>query len=322
MVKTVRIHENGGPEVLRYEDVTLSEPKPGQVCVRHRAIGLNFIDVYYRKGLYKATLPHGLGMEAAGVVEAVGPDVKDLAAGDRVAYAMVLGAASDAANVPAAQLVKLPASISDETAAAMMLKGMTAEYLLHRTYAVKRGDAILFYAAAGGVGAIACQWANALGATVIGVVGAENKVAEALAQGCAHVLVMGKDDIAARVKEITGGAGVSVAYDSVGRDTFQTSLDSLKRRGLLASFGSSSGPVTGISMDMLNKGGFYVTRPGLTHYIGTRPELEASAKALFDVVSAGTVKIEIRRRYALNDIAQAHRDLESRKTTGASVLIP
>jgi NADPH:quinone reductase len=322
MVKAVRIHQTGGPEVLRYEEVALPAPGPGEVRVRHTAIGLNFIDIYYRKGQYKAPLPFGIGKEAAGVVEALGSGVAGFQPGDRVAYAMATGAASQAANIAAAWLVKLPDAISDETAAAMMLKGMTAEYLLHRTYAVKPGETILFYAAAGGVGAIACQWAKAKGATVIGVVGTEGKAAEARASGCAHVLILGKDDIAARVRQITGGAGVPVVYDSIGRDTFQTSLDCLARRGLMVSFGSASGPVTGIGLEALSKGAFYVTRPGLVHYISTRSELEASAEALFDAVASGAVKIEIRRRYALKDIAAAHRDLESRKTTGASILIP
>jgi len=323
MVKAVRIHETGGPEVLRFEEIALGAPGTGQARIRHRAIGLNFIDIYYRKGYYADALPHGLGMEAAGVVEALGPDVSGFAVGDRVAYATGLGAASEAANVPAAALVKLPSSITDETAAAMMLKGMTAEYLLHRTYAVKRGETIMFFAAAGGVGAIACQWASrGLGATVIGVVGSEAKEAEARAQGCAHVLVMGKDDIVARVKAITNGVGVAAVYDSIGKDTFEISLDCLKQRGILVGFGSSSGAASGITMDMLSKNGTYLTRPRLGQYIGTRAELEASAKALFDVVAAGTVKIEIRRRYALKDIALAHRDLETRKTTGASILIP
>lgn len=322
MVKAVRIHECGGPEALRLEEVELPAPGPGQARIRHRAVGLNFIDIYYRKGAYKAPLPHGLGMEAAGVIEALGPDVKGFAVGDRVAYAMQLGAASEAANLPVRQLVKLPPEIDEETAAAMMLKGMTAEYLLHRTYPVKAGETILFYAAAGGVGAIACPWAKALGATVIGVVGSEAKAAEARANGCAHVFIMGKDDIVARVKEITGGAGVPVVYDSVGRDSFQISLDCLKRRGLLVCFGFSSGPVTGITLDMLVKGSTFLTRPGLHDYIGTRPELEASSKALFDVVGSGAVKIHVRQRYALKDIAEAHRDLEGRRTTGASILVP
>jgi NADPH2:quinone reductase len=321
-IRAVRVHETGGPDILRYEEVVLPEPGPGEVRVRHRAVGFNFIDIYYRTGLYKARLPHGLGMEAAGVIEHLGPDVTGFSVGDRVGHTMVLGAAAEAANIPVARLVKLPAGISEELAAAVLLKGMTAEYLLCRTYPVKRGETILFYAAAGAVGAVACPWAKALGATVIGVVGSEAKVAEAAAHGCDHVLVMGKDDIVARVRALTGGKGVPVVYDSVGRDTFQTSLDCLARRGVLASFGNASGPVGPISIDAIAKGAYYVTRPGLAHYAGTRAELELSASALFDILRSGAVKVEIRQRYALGDVAQAHRDLEGRKTTGASIFIP
>jgi NADPH2:quinone reductase len=322
MVKAIRFHETGGPEVLRFEEITLGRPGPGEALVRQGAVGLNFIDVYFRKGQNKTPLPSGSGFEAAGVVEAIGEGVTAVAVGDRVAYAMIQGAAAEAALVPAARLVKLPDSIGEETAAAMMLKGMTAEYLLHRTYPLKRGETILFYAAAGGVGVIACQWAHAMGATVIGVVGSEAKLAEAKAAGCAHVLVMGRDDIVALVKDITMGVGVSVVYDSIGRDTVQISLVCLRPRGLLVSFGASSGPVTALDLAELAKSSTSVTRPSLAHYIATRAELEASAAALFDAVTEGQVRIEVRQRYALKDTAQAHRDLESRKTTGASILLP
>ncbi len=324
MVKAIRFSAFGGPEVLRLEEVTLPPPGPGEVRVRHRAIGLNFVDIYQRSGLYPVTLPSGLGSEAAGVVEAAGADVQGFTPGTRVAYATgPLCAYSESANVPARALVKIPEAISDETAAAMMLKGMTAEYLLRRTYAVKRGDTIVFHAAAGGVGTIACQWAAHLGATVIGVVGSRDKEALARAYGCAHVVVSSEQDIAARVREITKGVGVPVVYDSVGKATFAASLDCLQRRGLLVSFGNASGPVTGVDLGILTaKGSLYVTRPSLRDYAAERSELEASARALFDVVQKGAVKIEIRQRYALKDVAKAHGDLAGRRTTGASILIP
>lgn len=324
MTKAIRFNETGGPEVLQYTDVSLAPPGPDEARVRHAAIGLNYIDTYFRSGLYKTKLPSGLGSEAAGIVEAVGANVTLVKPGDRVAYAMApLCADAEAANVPARILVKLPAAMSDEQGAAMMLKGMTAEYLLCRTYPVKRGDTILFYAAAGGVGLIACQWARDLGATVIGVVGSPDKVALAKEHGCAHVLVQGTDDIPARVKALTDGVGVPVVYDSVGRETFLQSLDCLRPRGLLASFGASSGPITGVDLGVLSaKGSLYVTRPGLAHYTATRAELEASANALFAAVARGAVTIKIHQRYALKDTAQAHRDLQSRKTTGASVILP
>lgn len=323
-MKAIRFSEFGGPEVLRLEDISLPPPAPDQVRVRHRAIGLNFVDTYQRTGLYPVNLPSGLGSEAAGVVESAGADVRGFAPGTRVAYAMAPpGAYADAANVPARGLVKLPDSVSDETAAAMMLKGLTAEYLLRRTYAVKPGDTIVFYAAAGGVGLIACQWAAHLGATVIGVVGSREKEALARDHGCAHVIVSAEEDVPTRVREITDGEGVPVVYDSVGKATFAMSLDCLKPRGLLVSFGNASGPVTGVDLGVLTiKGSLYLTRPSLVHYIATRGELDECAHALFDVVAKGAVKIEIRQRYALEDASIAHRDLESRRTMGASILIP
>lgn len=323
-MKAIRFSEFGGPEVLRLEDISLPPPAPDQVRVRHRAIGLNFVDTYQRTGLYPVNLPSGLGSEAAGVVESAGADVRGFAPGTRVAYAMAPpGAYAEAANVPARGLVKLPDSVSDEVAAAMMLKGLTAEYLLRRTYAVKPGDTIVFYAAAGGVGLIACQWAAHLGATVIGVVGSREKEALARDHGCAHVIVSAEEDVPTRVREITDGEGVPVVYDSVGKATFAMSLDCLKPRGLLVSFGNASGPVTGVDLGVLTiKGSLYLTRPSLVHYIATRGELDECAHALFDVVAKGAVKIEIRQRYALEDASIAHRDLESRRTMGASILIP
>jgi NADPH2:quinone reductase len=324
MVKAIRFAAFGGPEVLRLEEVSLPPPGAGEVRVRHSVIGLNFVDIYQRSGLYPVKLPSGLGGEAAGIVEAAGADAQGFTPGMRVAYGTgPLCAYAEAANVPARVLVKIPDGISDETAAAMMLKGMTAEYLLRRTYAVKRGDTIVFHAAAGGVGLIACQWAAHLGATVIGVVGSRDKEKLARAHGCAHVVVSSEDDIAQRVREITGGKGVPVVYDSVGKATFMASLDCLKPRGLLVSFGNASGPVTGVDLGILTaKGSLYVTRPSLRDYAAERAELEASAQALFDVVQQGAVKIEIRQRYALKDVAKAHTDLAARRTTGASILIP
>ena len=323
-MKAIRFDEVGGPEVLKLQDIALPSPGPGEALVRHTAIGVNFIDTYFRKGVYKTRLPSGLGSEAAGVVEAVGPDVTLVRPGDRVAYAMgPLGAYAEMALRPASGLVKIPATLSDDDAAALLLKGMTAEYLLFRTYAVKPGQTILVFAAAGGVGLLLCQWAKALGVRVIGVVGSEAKVAVARSNGCAEVVVMQAGvNIPERVKALTGGRGVPVVYDSVGKDTFQISLDCLEPRGLLASFGNSSGPITGVDLGQLSKGSYYVTRPGLAIYTGTRPELEASAAAVFKAAAEGTLKISINQRYPLSEAATAHRDLEGRKTTGASLLIP
>ncbi|MBX3532308.1 MAG: quinone oxidoreductase [Rhizobiaceae bacterium] len=321
----IRVHEHGGPEVLRYEDMPVGQPGAGQVLLRHTAIGLNFLDTYYRTGLYPA--PAGLplipGHEAAGVVEAVGEGVTHLKAGDRVAYGNVMGAYCQRRVAPAERLVKIPAGVSDEQAAGMMLKGMTAEYLLLRTYPVKPGDTILFHAAAGGVGLIACQWAKHLGATVIGTAGGADKVALAKAHGCDHVIDYRKDDFVAAVKDFTGGKKCDVVYDAVGNDTFPGSLDCLKTRGMFVSFGNSSGPVPPFPMTLLSqKGSLFATRPTLFTYIATRPELEASAKALFDVVASGAVKIEVNQRYALKDAAKAQADLEARKTTGTTILLP
>ncbi len=325
MVKAIRIHRQGGADEMVWEDVALGAPGDGEIRIRHAAVGLNFIDVYHRSGLYPLPdLPVTLGLEAAGVVEAVGPGVDDIAEGDRVAYASPpLGAYAEQRVIAADKVVKVPDGIDDRSAAAMMLKGMTAEYLLRRTYAVKPGDTILFHAAAGGVGTIACQWAKALGATVIGTVGTPEKAALAAAHGCDHPIVTRDEDFVARVKEITGGAGVPVVYDSIGADTFDRSLECLAPRGLIALFGASSGPVPPLDLQVLAaKGCLYVTRPSLMVYNATRDELVASAQALFDVVGSGAVKIEINQTYPLAEAAQAHRDLEARKTTGSTILLP
>ncbi|MBL8583324.1 MAG: quinone oxidoreductase [Rhizobiaceae bacterium] len=325
MSKAIRIHATGGPEVLKYEDVEVGAPGPGQVLVRHTAIGLNFIDAYFRSGLYQA--PSGLplipGHEAAGVVVAVGPDVAWPKPGDRVAYNGVIGAYSSERLIAADKLVAIPAGIADEQAAAMMLKGMTAEFLLLRTFKVKPGDTVLFHAAAGGVGTIFGQWAKHLGATVIGTASSAEKIALAKAQGFDHVINYREKNFVAEVREITGGAMCDVVYDSVGKDTFPGSLDCLKPLGMFVSFGQSSGPIPPFSISILaQKGSLFATRPTLFSYIARREQLEASAKALFDVVASGTVKIEVNQKYALADAAQAHADLEARKTTGSTVLIP
>jgi NADPH2:quinone reductase len=324
MTHAIRIHEHGGPEVLRWEEVTLGAPGPGEARVRHTAIGLNFVEIYHRTGLYPMPLPGGLGTEAAGVVEAVGPGVTLVAPGDRVAYATgPMGAYSEARVMPVATLVKLPASVSDEVAAAAMLKGLTAWYLLHQTRAVKRGETVLITAAAGGVGLIFCQWARALGVTVIGTVSSAAKADLARASGCTHVLVPGQDDVAKRVREITGGKGVPVVYDSVGRDSLAASLDSLATRGLLVLFGQSSGPVPPFELRTLAvKGSLYLTRPTLAHYIAERAELEAASAALFDVIGRGDVKLQIGARFPLRDAAAAQRALSARETTGSTILVP
>jgi NADPH:quinone reductase len=318
------VHQTGGPEVLRWEEVPLGEPGPGEARVRHTAVGLNFVDVYYRTGLYKApALPFTPGSEAAGVVEAVGAGVSDLRPGMRVAYGSApMGSYAEARLVPADRVVPLPDGIDDRVAAAMMLKGMTAWYLLHRTVAVKPGDVILLHAAAGGVGLIASQWARALGATVIGTVGNDEKAALARAHGCHHVVVYTRESFVARVKEITGGAGVRVAYDSVGKDTFQGSLESLQPLGMLALFGQSSGPVTSVDPALLSRASLFLTRPSLFHYVAAREDLLAAAQALFAVVKSGAVKIEVRQTCPLAEAARAHADLEARKTTGSTVLLP
>ncbi len=323
-MKAVRIHQYGGPEVMKLEEVELPTLAPHEAHVRHTAIGLNFIDTYHRTGLYPLPLPTGLGMEAAGVVEAIGENVTNLKVGDRIAYAGAgIGAYSEEASLPASRLSVIPDAVTDEVAAAMMLKGMTAQYLLRQTFQVEPGQTILFHAAAGGVGLIACQWAKALGAAVIGTVGSEEKAALAKAHGCDHTILYRNENVAARVKEITGGAGVPVVYDSVGKDTFEASLDSLSPRGLLVSFGNASGPVTGVDLGILSaKGSLYVTRPTLLHYTLAQEDLEACTQDLFDIVGSGKVKVEVHQRYALADIQQAHRDLEDRKTTGATVILP
>ena len=323
MPYAMRIHENGGPEKLRWEEVQVGAPAEGQVRVRSTAVGLNFIDTYQRSGLYPMPLPFTLGSEGAGVIEAVGPKVKELKAGDRVAYSGPLGAYAEVLMRPADRLVKIPASVDDRTAAAMMLKGLTAQYLLRRTYRVKKGDTILMHAAAGGVGQILCQWAKALGATVIGTVGSDEKVALAKKAGCKHVIVTSREKVSARVKEITKGAGVPVVYDGVGKDTFMDSLDCLAPLGLLASFGNASGAVTQFNPGVLAaKGSLFLTRPTLGSYTAARADLVKAAAELFAIVKSGKVKITINQTYPLRDAAQAHRDLESRKTTGSTVLIP
>ncbi len=324
MPKAIRIHKHGGPEVLQYEDVTAGDPGPGQARIRQTAIGLNFIDTYHRSGLYQLQMPSGIGLEGAGVVEAVGPGVTWVKAGDRVAYAGgPPGAYAEVRLIPADRLVKVPEGISDQTAAAMMLKGLTTQYLIRSTYKVQPGQTVVFHAAAGGVGLIACQWLKALGVSVIGTVGSDEKAKLAKAHGCEHTIVYTKENFAERVKEITGGKKVPVVYDSVGKDTFMGSLDSLQPRGMLVVFGNGSGPVAAFDLNLLaGKGSLYVTRPTLMTYTAKREDLEAMAADLFDVVKSGKVKIEVNQTYPLKDAAQAHRDLESRKTTGSTVLLP
>jgi NADPH2:quinone reductase len=324
MAKAVRFHKTGGPEVLVLEEVAVGEPGPGQARIRHTAIGVNFLDTYQRSGLYPIALPSGTGNEGAGVVEAVGPGVSSVKPGDRVAYTGAPpGSYAEARLYAADRLVKLPEGISEEQAASIMLKGMTAQYLIHRTYAVKSGETVLIHAAAGGVGLIACQWLKALGAKVIGTVGSDEKAALAKAHGCDHTIVYTRENFVERVKEITGGKGVPVVYDSVGKTTWEGSLDCLRPRGLMVSFGNASGAVPPVNLGILSqKGSLYVTRPTLVTYIASRAELEETAKSLFEVVKAGKVRVEITARYKLADAAQAHRDLEARKTTGSVILLP
>jgi NADPH2:quinone reductase len=324
MTRVIRVHQPGGPEALQWEELDLPDPGPGQVRVRNTAVGVNFIDVYHRTGLYPQPLPFTPGPEAAGVVEAVGPGVTDFRIGDRVAYgAGPLGSYAEARLYPADRLLHLPNWIDDRTAAAMMLQGMTAQYLLRRTYRVQPGDIILVHAAAGGVGLILCQWARALGATVIGTVGSDDKAERARAAGCHHPIVYTREDFVTRVRDITDGKGCAVVYDSVGRDTFNGSLDCTRRLGLVAAFGQSSGPVPPIDLATLNaKGSLFLTRPSLFNYTAERDELTASAAELFAMVHSGEVKIHVNHEYALKDAAQAHRDLEGRRTTGSIVLIP
>lgn len=323
MNHAIRVHEPGGPEKMQWDDVPLPAPKPGEALVRHKAVGLNYIDVYFRTGLYKApSMPVTIGMEGAGVVEAVGDGVTDLKIGDRVAYAGALGAYAEARSAPADKLVPLPDAISFEQGAAMMLQGMTAQYLVKRTYKVQKGDTIVVHAAAGGVGLILCQWAKHLGATVIGTVSTKEKAELAAAHGCDHPILT-SENLPARVKEITKGAMVPVVYDSVGKDTFMSSLDCLRPLGLMVSYGNASGPVTGLDVGILAaKGSLYLTRPTLNTYTASRADLLATAKDLFDVVASGAVKILVNQTYPLKEAAEAHRALESRKTTGSTVLIP
>ncbi len=323
MPQAIRFHEHGGAEVLRLETLEPGAPAPDEVQVRHTAIGVNYIDVYDRTGLYPVELPSGLGREAAGVVLAVGRNARGFRIGDRIAYVYAKpGAYCEVRNVPAARVVKVPKGISDEQAAALMLKGLTAHFLLRRTYRVQRGEYILVHAAAGGVGSILTQWAKSLGGKVIGVVGSEAKAALARRQGCNHV-VLSSEDLVARVKDITRGEGASVVYDSVGKDTFMSSLDCLRALGMMVSFGNASGPPPAFSpLELAKRGSLFLTRPTLFHYIAKREALESAARELFAAVKNKAIRIKIGQTYALADAAQAHRDLEARKTTGSSVLLP
>jgi len=323
MPHAIRVHEYGGPEEMRFEEVEVPAPGPGEVTLRHHAVGLNYIDVYHRTGLYpQPSLPFTLGTEGAGEVTALGEGVSRLAVGDRVAYAGPIGSYAELRNIPADRVVKLPKSIDDRTAAAMMLQGMTSRYLLRKTCNVGPGTVMLFHAAAGGVGQIACQWAASLGATIIGTVGSPEKAEWARQHGCTHVINYREEDFVARVGEITNGAKCDVVYDSVGKDTFPASLDCLKLRGLWVTFGNASGKVPPLDVGMLAaKGSLFITRPTLASYIATREELEETANDLFDVVTSGKVKINVNQTYPLREAAQAHRDLEARKTTGSTVLL-
>jgi len=324
MTHAIRIHETGAPSVMKWEEVSVGAPGPDEIRVRHTAVGLNYIDTYHRSGLYPLDLPSGIGLEAAGVVEAVGDNVADLAEGDRVAYASPpIGAYAEARLIPADRVVKVPDSVDDKTAAAMMLQGMTVEYLLRRTFRVEKGMTVLYHAAAGGVGLIFCQWAAHLGATVIGTVSTEEKAALAKAHGCTHTINYTTENFVDRVKEITDGAGVPVVYDGVGQSTFEGSLDCLSPMGTMVSFGQSSGPVPPLNLGVLSaKGSLFLTRPTLMTYTAKRADLVESANALFDVVGSGAVKIEVNHEFALKDAVAAHEALEGRKTTGSVVLIP
>ncbi len=324
MPLAIRIHQHGGPEVMFCEAIDVGDPAPGEARIRHEAVGLNYIDTYHRSGLYPLPLPSGLGMEGAGVVEAVGEDVVDVKPGDRVAYAGgPLGAYSQVRCLPAHRLLKLPESIDFRTGAAMMLQGLTAAYLLRKTYCVRPGDTVLIHAAAGGVGLIACQWARLLGAIVIGTVSNEAKAELAKQHGCDHTIIYTCEDVAERVRELTGGEGVAVVYDGVGKDTFIGSLDSLRMRGMMVTFGNASGPVPPVDLLQLSqRGSLFITRPTLIHYTAKRDELLELGAELFDVVGSGKVRIEVNQSYALADVATAHRDLEARKTTGSTILLP
>ena len=322
--KAIRFTRTGGPEVLDYVDVEVGDPGPGEARVRNHAIGVNFIDIYFRQGLYPLDLPGGLGQEGAGVVEAVGEGVTHVKPGDRVAYAArPNGAYSQLRVMPADVLVRLPDDMSFETGAAMLLQGMTVQYLLKQTYAVQPGDTILFHAAAGGVGLIACQWARALGVNLIGTVGSNEKAALARQHGAAHVINYNDEDVVQRVLEITNGEKVPVVYDSVGKDTFTRSLDCLRPRGLMVSFGNASGPVPPVSLNELStRGSLYITRPTLQHYAATRAQREAMAADVFQMVSSGRIGVDINQRFPLADVAQAHIALEGRRTTGKTILLP
>lgn len=324
MPKAIRFSQPGGPDVMEYVDVDVGQPGPGEIRVRHHAVGLNYIDVYFRTGQYPQPLPGGIGMEGAGVVEAVGEGVSHLKAGDRVAYASKPpGAYAEVRVMPAESVLVLPDDISFETGAAMMLQGLTVQYLFNRTYPLKAGQTILFHAAAGGVGLIACQWAKALGVTMIGTVGSDEKGELAKAHGCTQVINYKRENFVERVKEITGGKGVPVVYDAIGADTFTGSLDCLAPLGLMVSFGAASGPVPPLNLaELASRGSLYITRPTLFSYIARREDLESMAADLFSMVSSGKVKIDINQRYPLRDAAKAHADLESRKTTGSTILIP
>jgi NADPH2:quinone reductase len=323
MPKAIRIHKTGGPEVLSWEDVEVGEPGPGEVRIKQHAVGLNFVDVYFRTGLYPTPLPSGLGTEAAGVVEAVGAGVTHVKAGDRVAYAGgPAGAYAEARVMPAAPLIKLPDALSFDQGAAMMLQGMTVRYLIKKSYPVKAGDTVLWHAAAGGIGLIACQWLKSLGVTVIGTVSSAEKAALAKAHGCTHTINYTTEDFTAKVKELTGGKGVPVVYDSIGKDTWEGSLNCLQPTGYMISFGNASGPVPPVNIGTLApKGSLYVQRPTLATYAAPRPALEEMAADLFDVVTSGKVKIEINPRVALKDAGKAQSELEARKTTGSTILL-
>lgn len=324
MTQAIRFYQPGGPEVLLWETVELAPPAVGEATVQHLAVGLNYIDTYHRTGLYPLPLPAGLGLEGAGLVTAVGEGVTEVRVGDRVAYAGgPVGAYAESRNIPAHRLLKLPDAIDFKTAAAMMLQGLTAAYLLRKTYRVQAGDAVLIHAAAGGVGLIACQWAKALGATVIGTVGSDAKGELARAHGCEHVINYSRENFTQRVREITGGEGVPVVYDGVGKDTFMGSLDCLRPLGMMVTYGNASGPIPPLDLLLLSqKGSLFITRPSIMSYTAKRADLEALGAELFDIVLSGKVHIEVNQTYALKDAAQAHRDLEARKTTGSTILLP
>jgi NADPH2:quinone reductase len=323
MAKAIRFHETGGPEVLRLDDVEVGDPGAGEIRIRHTAIGVNFVDTYQRSGLYEVETPAVAGNEGAGVVEAVGEGVSRFEAGDRVTYTGVRGSYCEARLLPADRVVKIPDGVTDEQAAAALLKGLTVQYLIHRTYAVEPGETVLWHAAAGGVGTIACQWLSALGVTVIGTMSTQEKAERARQNGCTHTIVYTEEDFVERVMEITGGAKLPVVYDSVGASTWEGSLDCLRPRGLMVSFGNASGPVDGVNLGILSaKGSLYVTRPTLGTYIAGRRQLEETAASLFDAMESGKVTVEPSRRYPLAEAAQAHRDLEGRKTTGSVILVP